>query len=182
MAALHRILWLLFLWVVFSCNMIKGDSNKSKFETFLTAFINEHPDFNQNDVIRKETGKALQDAFYKKIETGIFSDHPLRLSAVNEQEDGYYAQFKPDYKSQNIKGDINFDIVTKITEDQVRELKEGNLYYLEGENPIDISRQLKKYINSAYTPMFQIRGNKDYPEIDLGVTLIKATSIKPVHK
>ena len=183
----------LISFTILGCNQVKKEPRKEiKLEVFLNDFFEQNPNWNQNDIIKKEVNEKFNEEIKLQLDKGILDDFPLELGAINEYKKGKFAAiFNSHYtKSDAISYDniiysTKFDVIGLISPEQVKILQEDKAYLIKGKFEKFLKGEFKNYVNGmVYTPIVEISkdimSNKN--EASLGIILIEISEITETKK
>lgn len=137
----------LMAFVMCSCNFTPTPQYVEKeidlpMEIFINDFLNDNPNFFNNDATIEEGNKDFIKALSDTLNTSegrmnLFDGIPLRLKAINKTKKlGYVAQFdswiKPNGFNFHYVSGINFDVFCVIPDSLVTTLKDDKHYLLDG--------------------------------------------------
>ena len=187
-----KLLFLCFLSVILlNCKEEKKPERKQpKLEIFLTNFLKENPNWNQNDIVNEQVNKKFEEEIEIQIKNGILNDFPLELGEINEYSDGKYAAvFSSHYiKSdaidyQNILYNTNFDVIGLIPKDKISILQKDKTYTIKGTFKKFLTGDFRDYINGmVYTPSVEISKDMSNTDVSIGIILMEISEIKEVPK
>ena len=119
---------------------VPASKNSPKIVSFLSDYIEAHPNWNQNDIIKERFNDSLKIILSKKlIEAELLDSLPLELSEVNEYTSGKYAvNFQhwsgtKIYEKNGRKFQLNFNVIGLIDSSLVDSIQNGAKYYIKGD-------------------------------------------------
>lgn len=132
--------------ILFLSSCVQNSSQQTRtieadlpIETLFHNFMNEHPNFDTNDITRKEVYDAFVVLLKDTIEKcNLFEGVPVKLNTINKTKSGkYVAHFQSwiaphnfDYR-YNI-GKICFDVIGAVSDSLALTLSDKNYYTFSG--------------------------------------------------
>lgn len=186
------ILGLLSLALFTSCqttpSSTKTDKERTelKSEKFIKTFLQEHPNWDKNDITKLNTNDTFQLAAKDQLRGNFLDDFPLELGEINEYNKGKFAAvFASHYTKINVEynsilDNTKFDIIGLIPDSLVQTLQKNKKYLVKGKFIKFLSNDFKNYINGmVYTN--QVKIDKDIIsknlEVSLGIMLFEVQSV-----
>ena len=169
---------------------------KSKFPIvgFVEEFVASHPNFDNNDITRKQADADFLQSFTEVSDSiNLFQNIPVELCALNQTSKGQViAQFRSWIKPTNFEfpnpvNAVNFDVIGRIDPKYVDSLNEESYYTLSGTfigriESIEAFMAILEQSTSVYTPSFNVRKDDiwhDQYEVSLGMMYFDIDSIAP---
>ena len=197
---MKNIITLLTIIFLFSCNEeTKVKENKieiqkfTKFETFLKDFLNQNPNWDNNQKTIKETSKEFKKELivYFKNNDSVFYDHPLQLKFTSEN--GKFGLFriwgtdriKESGLDPSYQNEWYVDVVMEIPKSQIDTLVEGIYYRIIGKFNKYISEN-DGYFNLSQSWTFEPSIDKNssskiVTQFNIGCINIKPTKIETIY-
>lgn len=169
-------------------------------ENFINDFLNDNPNFFNNNVTIEEGNKDFIKALSDTLNTSegrmnLFDGIPLRLETINKTKElGYVAQFdswiEPYGFDFHYVKEINFDVFCVIPDSLVTTLKEKKHYLLDGTYVGNLtyneSVQILGKRTSVWNPKVGIEkesfGSSNYKKVNLGCVLLLFDDIKEFNR
>ena len=197
---MNKIITIISIIFLFSCNdETKVKENEieiqkfTKFETFLKDFLNQNPNWDNNQKTIKETSKEFKKELivYFKNNDSVFYDHPLQLKFTSEN--GKFGLFRvwgtdrikesgldPSYQNESY-----VDVVMEIPKSQIDTLVEGIYYRIIGKFNKYISEN-DRYFNLLQSWTFEPSidkksSSKIVTQFNIGCINIKPTKIETIY-
>lgn len=162
------------------------ESKPIQLITILNESIDKNPNWNQNEILRKNFNDSLQMELSEKMnELQLLKEIPLKLSQINEYEKGKFAaNFEhwtgsEEYKMGNRTFNLYFDVIGLIPDTLINVLQDNKKYFLDGKFLRFLGGDFSNFINgSVYTPMVGIEEENGNIKVSMGIILFDVTRIK----
>ncbi len=162
------------------------ESKPIQLITILNESIDKNPNWNQNEILRKNFNDSIQMELSEKMnELQLLKEIPLKLSEINEYEKGKYAaNFEhfietKEYKIGNRNYDLNFNVIGLIPDSLINVLQDNKKYFLDGKFLRFLGWDFRDYIKgSVYTPMVGIEEEYGNIKVSIGIILFDVISIQ----
>ena len=197
---MNKIITIISIIFLFSCNdETKVKENEieiqkfTKFETFLKDFLNQNPNWDNNQKTIKETSKEFKKELivYFKNNDSVFYDHPLQLKFTSEN--GKFGLFrvwgtdriKESGLDPSYQNEWYVDVVMEIPKSQIDTLVEGIYYRIIGKFNKYISEN-DRYFNLLQSWTFEPSidkksSSKIVTQFNIGCINIKPTKIETIY-
>ena len=161
-------------------------------ETFIKSFVDEHKDYNTNDVTRENTNKD----FYKLLMDTLEKDNilrgvPFKLSRISEKNGKCTAQFMSWIKPRNFEYkdsiyQVYCDVVGTIPDSLATVLSDEEYYTIDGQfvSRVDGLRMLEVLLGrstTAYTNSICIEEESfnHHVNVSMGILYFDINSVEP---
>ncbi len=172
---------------IYSCNTNNIENKKEeikyvKVEKIILDFINENPNWNQNDIIQQKYCDSLAQKIVPLIADSLYEDLPFKFEEIQEYFDngkkGYLALFNFDndkFSDDRISNGFLLSIFGIVDESMVNELKNGESYFIRGK------------LLEFKTKFYMMSDNESYEKKIVGDILLpnvrmKIEKITPIRK
>lgn len=130
--------------LLYSCSTeIANDKKKVikylKVEKMIMEYINENPNWKQNDIIQQKSCDSLAQKIVPLIADNLYEDLPFVFEKIQEYEEngvkGYLALFNFDgdkFEDDRVANGFLLSIFGIVDESMLKELKNGESYFIRG--------------------------------------------------
>lgn len=190
---------LLIIATLVACNAKPGERTRYVDETYpienyVKSFLDNHKDFNTNDITRENTNIEFKKQILDTLEKdNLLRGLPVKLETIGKVKGSYIAQFRSwihpsGFKFKSPIDDLYFDIVGSIPDSLATKISDNEYYIINGSfisklNSVEEIEVLLGKSTTAYTNSISIQVEKitkDF-EVNLGILFFDITSIEPFN-
>lgn len=177
------------LALVAGCGNVTSLEKNPEIISFLSDFIETHPAWNQNNVIKKQSLEILKNDLVSRLEQeDLLNSLPLKLVAVKEDTSGKYtatleySRLTKTFKNNWNKYRVDLTVVGNINDSLIYHIQEGSQYYVKG-NYIRLSEQVFSPIDIESSPIsYKSREDGTCYTFSLGLIRFDIKEMIPVGK